>query len=142
MQMDGLAGSTRLRLIDFSSLQNVCSVDAVLVILSLFFFFHLTAHNQHVDYSGAYNWGCSLCYTSTGPTKKRRENGGGGGGTSKVVFRFDTLDSKASRVGASTTFMGNEFQSLMVLAGEEGGASILGSGGQQSELFVMGASLT
>ena len=23
-------------------------------------FFHLRAHNQHVDYSGTYNWGCSL----------------------------------------------------------------------------------
>ena len=27
-----------------------------------FFFFPLRAHNQHVDYSGAYNWGCSLLY--------------------------------------------------------------------------------
>ena len=26
----------------------------------IFFFFHLRAHNQHVDYSGAYNSGCSL----------------------------------------------------------------------------------
>ena len=27
-----------------------------------FFFFHLRAHDQHVDYSGACNWGCSLLY--------------------------------------------------------------------------------
>ena len=44
-------------------------------------------------------------------------------------------------MGASTSFMGNEFQSLTGF-GEEGGASIMGSGGQQSELFVMGTSLT
>ena len=37
--------------------------------------------------------------------------------------------------------MGNEFQSLIVFR-EEGGASMLGSGGQQGELFAMGASLT
>ena len=42
--------------------------------------------------------------------------GWSGGGVLSVVFQFDTLDSKASRVGASTTFMGGnyEFQSLMV----------------------------
>ena len=44
---------------------------------------------------------------------------GGGGGILYVVFQFDTLDSKASRVGASTTFMGNEFQSLMVFGKKE-----------------------
>ena len=30
--------------------------------------------------------------------------GGGGGRGYTIFFRFDTLDSKASRVGASTTF--------------------------------------
>ena len=29
---------------------------------SSFFFFCLRAHNQCVDYSGAYNWGCLLLY--------------------------------------------------------------------------------
>ena len=42
---------------------------------------------------------------------------GGGGGT--TVVQFDTLDTKASRVGASTTSMGNEFQSLMVFGRKE-----------------------
>ena len=32
--------------------------------LCLFFFFRLRAHNQRVDFSGAYNWGCSLLYWS------------------------------------------------------------------------------
>ena len=37
------------------------------------FFFYLRAHNQHVDYSGAYNWWCSLlCWSG--------ETGGVGGG--------------------------------------------------------------
>ena len=31
---------------------------------SSFFFFCLRAHNQRVDYSGAYNWGCLLLYYS------------------------------------------------------------------------------
>ena len=31
----------------------------LLLFLSLTFFF-LRAHDQHVDYPGAYNWGCSL----------------------------------------------------------------------------------
>ena len=85
----------------------------MLLFLSLtFFFFHLRAHNQHVDYSGAYNWGCSL-YTVLVRHKRDQIGGGGGGEILYVVFQFDTLDSKASRVGASTTFMGNEFQSLM-----------------------------
>ena len=44
--------------------------------------------------------------------------GGGGGGTT-VIVQFDTLDMKASRVGASTTSMGSEFQSLMVLGRKE-----------------------
>ena len=42
----------------------------------------------------------------------------GGWGTISS-FQFDTLDSKASRVGASTTFMGNKFQSLVVLGRKE-----------------------
>ena len=57
---------------------------------AVLFFFHLRAHNQHVDYSGAYNWGCSLWLQK----KKKEERewgrwgrgegggywGGGGGG--------------------------------------------------------------
>ena len=45
-------------------------------------FFHVRAHNQRVDYSGACNWGCSLYY---GPAKKGIRMGevgvveGGGG---------------------------------------------------------------
>ena len=50
------------------------------------FFFHLRAHNQHVDYSGAYNWGCSLWYWSgikgirMGEVRGGAAMGGGGGG--------------------------------------------------------------
>ena len=55
------------------------------------------AHNQHVDYSGE----------------------GEGYYCGAVAFQFDTLDTKASRVGASTISMGNEFQSLMVLGRKE-----------------------
>ena len=50
--------------------------------------------------------------------KKRKEGGGGGlggGGGTTVIVQFDTHDMKASREGASTTSMGNVFQSLMVL---------------------------
>ena len=52
--------------------------------------------------------------------KKERVTGGGGGGTT-VIVQFDTLrlDTKASRVGPSTTSMGSEFQSLMVLGRKE-----------------------
>ena len=62
--------------------------------------------------------------------------GGGARGILEIVFQFDTLDSEASRVGASTTFMGNEFQSLMVFGRKDSSA--------ECELFVtvMGASLT
>ena len=42
-----------------------------------------------------------------------------GVGVLSVIFQFDTLDPKASRVGASTTFMGNEFQSLVVFGRKE-----------------------
>ena len=63
-----------------------------------------------------------------------------GGTVGSLVVQLDTLDTKASRVGASTTPMGNEFQSRMVFREERG--AILGPGGPQSELFVMGASLT
>ena len=74
----------------------------------------------------------------------RAEGGGGGwGGYYEIVFQFDTLDSKASRVGASTSFMGNEFQSLYWFWG--GRRSLCNAGvlvvTEQSELFVgMGAS--
>ena len=45
---------------------------------------------------------------------------GWGVGVLQVVFQFDTLDPKASRVGeAPTTFMGIEFQSLMVFGRKE-----------------------
>ena len=50
--------------------------------------------------------------------KKERVTGGGGGGTT-VIVQFDTLDMKASRVGASTTSMGSEFQSLIVFGRKE-----------------------
>ena len=35
---------------------------------------------------------------------------GGGGYCRSVIVQFHTLDTKASRVGASTTSTGNEFQ--------------------------------
>ena len=41
------------------------------------FFFHLRAHNQCVDYSGAYNWGCLLLYWLK-KIKKIRNRGQGG----------------------------------------------------------------
>ena len=40
------------------------------------FGFHLKAHNQRVDYSGAYNWGYSLL---SGEKKKKKSGRGGGG---------------------------------------------------------------
>ena len=49
------------------------------------FFFHLRAHNQHVDYSGACNWGCSLLYWS-GIKGIRVGVGGGGGGRTIGIF--------------------------------------------------------
>ena len=39
---------------------DVTRVNKDISFFSLSFFFHLRAHNEHVDYSGAYNWGCSL----------------------------------------------------------------------------------
>ena len=50
--------------------------------------------------------------------------GGGGGGRSggeetTVILQFDTLDTKASRVGISNTSVGSEFQSLMVFGRKE-----------------------
>ena len=80
--------------------------------LNSFFFFHLRAHNQQVDYSGAYNWGCSLLYWSGETRKKKRKK-------KKGIVQFDTLDTKASRVGTSTTSVGSEFQSLMVFGRKE-----------------------
>ena len=115
------------------TLQMIAPVQVIF----LLFFFRLRAHNQRVDHSGAYNWGCSLL--SGFFVFVFLWGVGVGGGCCRKLFPFDTLDTKASRVGASTTSMGNEFQSLIFL---EGGASILGSGGQQGELLVMGASLT
>ena len=47
-------------------LQCVCVCQCVYVRVSVLcgecacVFFHLRAHNQRVDYSGACNWGCSL----------------------------------------------------------------------------------
>ena len=79
-------------------------------------FIYLRAHNQHVDYSGAYNWGSSPLYRSGETEKKER---GVGRGSTEIV-QFDTLtDTKASWVGASTTSMGCEFRSLVVLGRKE-----------------------
>ena len=72
--------------------------------------------------------GVRCSYSSTGPTKKKKEKkkkrkrermGEVGGWGTISSFQFDTLDSKASRVGASTTFMGNGFQSLIVFGRKE-----------------------
>ena len=53
----------------------------------------------------------------SGETEKK-ERGVGRGSTE--IVQFDTLtDTKASWVGASTTSMGSEFQSLMVLGRKE-----------------------
>ena len=43
-----------------ASLSHVPGIRPCLAWAVFFFFFHLRAHNQHVDYSGAYNWECSL----------------------------------------------------------------------------------
>ena len=40
-----------------------CKLTGVILITSSFFF-HLRAHSQCVNYSGTYNWGCSLLYWS------------------------------------------------------------------------------
>ena len=43
-------------------------------VLSFIFFFHLRAHSQRVDYSGAYNWGCPLLYWSSNNNNNNNNN--------------------------------------------------------------------
>ena len=57
--------------------------------LWFFFFFHLRAPNQHVDYSGAYNWGCLLLYWS-GETEKNRH---------KMIIIYTCVDSVFAKYG-------------------------------------------
>ena len=42
-------------------------------VLFFIFFFHLRAHSQRVDYSGAYNWVCPLLYWSGKKKKKKKK---------------------------------------------------------------------
>ena len=79
----------------------VCLLLFVVVVVlgGVFFFFHLRAHNQRVDYSGAYNWvtGDLRCCTGLERQRERKEEKGtveaGGGGAHKSRFNTKQLNT-------------------------------------------------